>query len=381
MAGPASTRCRTRYDARELEGLPAPVQRYFRAVLKDGQPIITAVTIDMAGRFNMSPTGEQWKPFTSRQRVITQRPGFLWDASIAMLPGLNVRVVDSYITGQGLLRAAVQGLFTMAEQQGDGDIARGEFMRWFAEVLWYPTALLPSQGVRWEAVDDGSANATLADGPLGLTLLFRFNDAGLIGSFRAEARGGMVGDKLVMAPWEGRWSDYRKVDGVLVPFIGEVAWMRPEGTQALLRRHGHDTGFRVLVVNWCLAGTVVVPAPSGLASNTRSAAGSSIAAPSARRVATTLPPSSASALRSTWSSAAVSTGRMVMPAASNFERVWPIHRSASAVRPSAISSSAHCGPSEGRPCSRNTRAARGTRARNSAYCPSSRSEVSSPSQA
>jgi hypothetical protein len=47
----------TRYDARELEGLPAPVQRYFRAVLKDGQPIITAVTIDIAGTFNMSPTG------------------------------------------------------------------------------------------------------------------------------------------------------------------------------------------------------------------------------------------------------------------------------------------------------------------------------------
>ena len=44
----------TRYDARELEGLPAPVQRYFRAVLKDGQPIITAATIDIAGTFNMS---------------------------------------------------------------------------------------------------------------------------------------------------------------------------------------------------------------------------------------------------------------------------------------------------------------------------------------
>lgn len=226
---PGKSSLRTRHDARELEDLPAPVQRYFRAVLHDGQPIITAVTIDMAGTFNMSPTGEQWKPFTSRQRVITQRPGFLWDASIAMLPGMNVRVVDSYITGQGLLRAAVQGLFTMAEQQGDGEIARGEFMRWFAEVLWYPTALLPSQGVRWEAVDERSANATLADGPISLTLLFRFNDAGLIGSFRAEARGGMVGDKLVMAPWEGVWSDYRKVDGVLVPFTGEVAWMRPEG--------------------------------------------------------------------------------------------------------------------------------------------------------
>ena len=218
-----------RYDARELESLPAPVQRYFRAVLKDGQPIITAVTIDIAGTMNMSATGEQWKPFTSRQRVTTRRPGFLWDASIAMAPGLKVRVVDSYIVGKGLLHATLQGLFTMAEMRGEGEIARGEFMRWFAEVAWYPTALLPSQGVRWEAVDDHSANATVVDGALTLTLLFRFNDAGLIGSFRAEARGGMVGKVMVMAPWEGRWSNYQTRNGVQVPFTGEVAWIRPEG--------------------------------------------------------------------------------------------------------------------------------------------------------
>jgi hypothetical protein len=222
----------TRYDARELEGLPAPVQRYFRAVLKDGQPLIGAVTIDLAGTFNMSPTGEQWKPFTSRQHVVTRRPGFVWDARIALLPGVTVRVVDSYVAGQGLLRAAVLGLFTMAQVQGGGEIARGEFMRWFAEVAWYPTALLPSQGVRWEAVDDHSARATVMDGPLGMTLLFRFNEAGLIGSFRAEARGGMVGDKMVMAPWEGVWSNYQWHDGVQVPFTGEVAWMRPEGRRS-----------------------------------------------------------------------------------------------------------------------------------------------------
>ena len=219
----------TRYDARELDGLPAPVQRYFRAVLKDGQPIISAVNIDIAGSFNMSPTGEQWKPFISRQRVITRRPGFLWDASIRVLPGVTVRVVDSYIAGLGLLHATVQGLFTVAAMRGEGEIARGEFMRWFAEVAWYPTALLPSQGVRWEAVDDHSANATVLDGSRSLTLLFRFNDAGLIGAFRAEARGGMVDNKMVMALWEGIWSNYQTHDGVQVPFTGEVAWMRPAG--------------------------------------------------------------------------------------------------------------------------------------------------------
>jgi hypothetical protein len=218
-----------RYDSRELEGLPTPVQRYFRAVLKEGQALIAAATVELSGTFNMSASGEQWKPFTSRQRVVTRRPGFLWDAKISMLPGLPVRVVDSYVAGKGLLHAAILGLFTVAEVSGGGEIARGEFMRFFAEAAWYPTALLPSQGVRWEAVDDRSANATIVDGPLTLTLLFRFNDAGLIGSFRAEARGAMVGKEMVMVPWEGSWSNYQMRDGMTVPLTGEVAWVQPKG--------------------------------------------------------------------------------------------------------------------------------------------------------
>ena len=218
-----------RYDSRELEGLPAPVQRYFRAVLKDGQPIIAAVALELAGTINLSATGEQWKPFTSRQRVVTRNPGFLWDAQVSMFPGVAVRVVDSYIAGEGLLHAAILGLFTVAEVSGGGEIARGEFMRFFAEAAWYPTALLPSQGVRWEAVDDRCANATVVDGPLTLALLFRFNDAGLIDSFRAEARGAGVGKEMVMIPWEGSWSNSQTRDGMTVPFTGEVAWVRPQG--------------------------------------------------------------------------------------------------------------------------------------------------------
>ena len=218
-----------RYDSRELEGLPAPVQRYFRAALRDGQSLVAAATVELAGTFNMSATGGQWKPFTSRQRVVTRGPGFLWDAQVSVLPGLTVRVVDSYIAGKGLLRAAILGLFTVADLRGGGEIARGEFMRFFAEAPWYPTALLPSQSVRWEAVDDRSANATVGDGPLTVTLLFRFNDAGLIGSVHAEARGAMVGKEMLMLPWEGRWSNYQARDGMTVPFTGEVAWVRPEG--------------------------------------------------------------------------------------------------------------------------------------------------------
>ena len=235
-----------RYDMRDLDGLPAPVQRYFRAVLQDGQPLIAAATVKMTGRINMSATGEQWKRFKARQRIITGRPGFLWDAKVAMLPGLAVRVVDGYVAGQGRLRAAVLGLFTVAELHGDGEIARGELMRFFAEAAWVPTALLPSQGVQWAAVDDRSANATLTDGPLSLTLLFRFDAEGLITSAHAAARGAAVGKQMVMLPWEGSWSNYQRRDGMRVPMTGEATWLRPEGRKTYFQGEVRSLRYRFL---------------------------------------------------------------------------------------------------------------------------------------
>ncbi|MDB6087393.1 MAG: hypothetical protein JWN85_177, partial [Gammaproteobacteria bacterium] len=181
------------YHASELEGLPAPVQSYFRAVLKDGQRLITAATVQHTGTFNVSQTGEQWKPFESQQWIVTRRPGFLWAARMEIVPGLAVRVHDAYICGEGMLRVAVLGLFAMADLHGPGDIAQGELIRFFAEAAWYPTALLPSQGVRWEAVDEYSAKAIVVDGTLSLTMLFSFNDAGLIESVHVEARAATVG--------------------------------------------------------------------------------------------------------------------------------------------------------------------------------------------
>jgi hypothetical protein len=217
------------YDAREIEGLRAPVQRYFRAVLKDGQPFIAAASFELAGTINMSVTGEAWKPFISMQKAITHRPGFVWNGRVAILAGVPARVHDSYIAGEGRLHAAMLGLFTVADVQGGREIARGELMRYFAEMPWYPTALLPSQGVRWEAVDDRSANATLVDGPISLTLLFSFDDAGLIASVRAEARGCGVGSEMVMLPWECNVSNYQLLSGMMVPTRGTAAWLWPQG--------------------------------------------------------------------------------------------------------------------------------------------------------
>jgi len=220
---------------RELEGLPAPVQRYFRTVLKEGQPMVSSVLVQHRGTFNMSDTSERWKPFTSDQQVIMRRPGFDWNGRVAVLPGLSVRVHDAYVAGEGILHAALLGLFSVVHLRGTREVAEGELMRFFAEAAWYPTALLPSQGVRWDEVDIRSARATLVDGSVAVKMLFSFNEDGTIDTVRAEARGRTVGSQIIPTPWQGRFWNYQQRGGMQVPLDGEVAWLLPDGPKLYWR--------------------------------------------------------------------------------------------------------------------------------------------------
>ncbi|MCU0903564.1 MAG: hypothetical protein MUE83_06775 [Tabrizicola sp.] len=217
------------------------MRRYFECALTDGQPIIRKANLSMQGRFNMSLTAAAWKPFTSVQHATTNRPGFVWDARITMAPGLPVRVTDSYIGGRGQLHPALLGLFPVGTVEGGGDFAKAELMRWFAEGVWYPTALLPSQDVTWTPVDDASARATMTDGLLTLTLLFQFGADGLVASIHADARAAMVDGVSVMLPWECRMSDYQSQDGVLIPMTGEVLYHTAKGE----RSYFHGTVTRI----------------------------------------------------------------------------------------------------------------------------------------
>lgn len=229
------TRAVAHFHAADIADLPDPVRRYFQLALTDGQPIIRNVELSMRGTFNMSLAAAQWKPFAAVQHVATNRPGFVWDARITMFPGVPVRVTDSYIGGQGKLHPALLGLFPVGDLEGDGEIAKGELMRWFAETVWYPTALLPSQGVIWAAVDATSARATMTDEPLTLTLLFRFGADGLIASVHADARSATLDGVAVMLPWECRLSDYQTRDGMRVPLTGEVSYVTPQGERPYFR--------------------------------------------------------------------------------------------------------------------------------------------------
>ncbi|HET9065233.1 MAG TPA: DUF6544 family protein [Gemmatimonadales bacterium] len=229
------TRPARQVDFRELADLPAPVQRYFRTALVDGQPIVGAARFQHSGSFNMGEATDRWASFTSDQLITTHRPGLDWNGRIRMAPGLSVRVHDAYVAGEGILHAAVLGLVSVADMRGTPELAAGELMRFLAEATWYPTALLPSEGVSWAPVDAHSAKATLQDGANTVTLRFVFDDAGLIGSVHATSRGRTVGGTTVPTPWQGRFWNYTERNGMRIPQDGEVAWLLPTGLKPYWR--------------------------------------------------------------------------------------------------------------------------------------------------
>ncbi|HKI01735.1 MAG TPA: DUF6544 family protein [Thermoanaerobaculia bacterium] len=226
-----------RYGEREVESLPAPVRRYFRAVLRDGQPMITAARFSQEGQFRLSETEEKWGPFQATHAVTVKPPAFDWDARIAWAPGVKVYVRDAYAAGSGTLRAAAFGLVPLAGQHGTPELAEGELMRYLAEAAWYPTALLPGSGVEWAAIDDSTARASLADGATRVALDFHFDAEGLIASVRSPGR---HKDARTVLPWQGRFRGYELRSGVRIPLEAEVEWVTPTGPQPYWR--GRVTG-------------------------------------------------------------------------------------------------------------------------------------------
>lgn len=238
----ANRRSATVFTADDLTGLPAPVRRYFETVLTEGQRHVEAARLEQRGEFRLGSGRAAWRPFTATQHFAVEPPGFVWDAEIEVRPRVPARVVDAYVSGEGFLRAKLLSAVTVAEADPCPELNEGELMRYLAEAIWFPTALLPTEGVEWEAVDDRSARATLTDSGTTASLAFHFDDRNRVERVHAEGRYRMEDDDYV--PWTGYFRDYRERDGMSVPTTAEVEWNLPDGDSSYWRATVEDLDYR-----------------------------------------------------------------------------------------------------------------------------------------
>jgi hypothetical protein len=216
-----------RFD--RFQSLPAPVERYFRNVLREDQPVIASATVRQCGEFLVKDSPDEWRPFIADQFFSALRPGFVWDARIRMVwrgtliwPRADVR--DAYVDGRGSMHAILASLIPAVHEEGTPALNEAALQRYLAEAAWFPTALLPRPGLVWTPIDDTHALATLEDGATRVSLQFEFNAKGEIVSCYTPSRFREVNGKYEPTPWGGFFRNYVNRDGMRVPNNSEAYW-------------------------------------------------------------------------------------------------------------------------------------------------------------
>jgi hypothetical protein len=206
------------FNYSELIGLPEPVQRYFKHVLKDGQPYISYVRITHDGQFK---TGfdKDWINIKGEQYATTEKPGFIWKGTTTMFVAR-----DMYIADEGRLIVSLFSVYKIADAQGE-KYNQGELLRWLGESILYPTNLLPGERLEWLPVDAETAKLVFHYKGLSLFFIMKFNTIGEIVSMESKR----YMDKNHSETWVIKPDAYEERNGIIVPLRFEVLWRLAKG--------------------------------------------------------------------------------------------------------------------------------------------------------
>ena len=210
------------FSFNDLEGLPEPVQRYFKYALRDGQEHIRFVRLKQVGEFRMKEN-QPWMPIKAEQYFTTKDPTFIWRVKLAMAPFIWIEGRDMYYQGRGNMLIKVLSTITVADAVGS-EMDISSLIRFLAEAPWFPTALLPSDYLEWKEIDSNSARAVIKDNGYTASGIFTFNEKGEIIKFVTNDRYMESDGKYFKEQWAGYYRNYQEIEGMKIPIEGEVEW-------------------------------------------------------------------------------------------------------------------------------------------------------------
>ena len=228
--------------ARQEALLPMPVKRYLEFVFRGQEKPVAYVELDMTGDFRR-PLTEHFEPTTARQTLIPNIPALVFEAHTPIAPGLSATVYDAFLNGEMEMKAKLLSLITVVDEQSSPELDRISLRRWLLEAPLFPQALRPSQYLRWEAMDATHARAVASYRGLSTSLVATFaEDDGRLLSMHAETNGDLTTPYHGSGEFVSR-SDYRQVDGIMIPFQFSIARMANQQTYPFWR--GVITDYRV----------------------------------------------------------------------------------------------------------------------------------------
>ena len=163
-------------------------------------------------------------PFTAEQVITVGQIGFLWHAHFCGAGGF-MQVADYLADGEAGLEAALLAAIPLARLRGSDAMFRGEAMRYLAELIWNPDALLFNDQLAWRVIDERTLAVGAGEGTPRCEVRLTLDEAGDMIGMAADDRPRLEGGKVTSCHWFGRAGTYQSIGGRRIPICAEVGWI------------------------------------------------------------------------------------------------------------------------------------------------------------
>jgi hypothetical protein len=210
-----------RFGIEMIEGLPEPVQRYFRHAIAPGTPLAASVELHMTGWIRLS-RGARWMRLKAAE-ILAPPDGFVFTASTGGL--LKISGADSYLNRNGSVAWRLFGIVPVARASGP-DVSRSAQGRLAGELFLLPSALLPQRGVRWEALGDDTVRASFTVEGRAYQLTLGLQPGGAPGSVEVNRWGNVEteGGAFREIAFGGALAEPRTFGGYTIPTRIAAGW-------------------------------------------------------------------------------------------------------------------------------------------------------------
>jgi hypothetical protein len=196
------------------DGLPAPVERFYRTVYGERVPVIESAVF--GGPASIRQFGI---PFNGRYRFVHEAgQGYRHYIEVTLFGMPPMKINEWYLDGDARLELPVG----VVENEPKVDQAAN--LGLWGEALAYPAIYITDPRVRWEAVDELTARLIVpfGDGEESVTVSFD-PDTGLIRTM--EAMRWKKPEDTAKTPWRGEVRNWQRVDGQWSAGTLAVTWL------------------------------------------------------------------------------------------------------------------------------------------------------------